>query len=131
MLVDHRLSVRAEIDLLGRAAKRPTEAQVQRAIIDRLRLMGALAVHVPNAGLRSERAGQRLKGEGMRPGFPDLVVIGQGRVCFLEVKAPGTGRLSVRQIECHEEIRRRGAQVFTVTSQDEAVAACRAAEVVA
>lgn len=102
------------------------EAQIQRAIIDRLRFHGVLCVHVPNAGKRSAVSGRRLKGEGMRPGFPDLLCIQRGRAWFLEVKAP-RGRLSSAQVECHAELGRHAFPPTVVTSQDEAVEALRAA----
>ena len=101
------------------------EAAIQRAIIDRLRWHGVMAIHVPNAGKRSAIAGRRVKAEGLRPGFPDLVALQGGRCAFLEVKAP-KGRLSPAQVECHAELERQGFSVAVVTSQDEAIAALRA-----
>jgi hypothetical protein len=101
------------------------EAAIQRAIIDRLRWHGVMAIHVPNAGKRSAIAGRRVKAEGLRPGFPDLVALQGGRCAFLEVKAP-KGRLSPAQVECHAELERQGFGVAVVTSQDEAIAALRA-----
>lgn len=103
------------------------EAAIQRAILDRLRWHGILCHHSPNEGKRAAITGKRLKGEGMRPGWPDLACYGQnGEHALLEVKAP-KGRLSDAQRECHAELARRGIAVRTVTSQDEAVAALRAA----
>lgn len=106
---------------------RASERAIQMAIIDALRFSGVMAVHVPNAGKRSGRAGVRLKGEGMRPGFPDLVCYGPGGAhALLEVKAEA-GRLSPAQVECHEDLRRRGALVLVVRSVDEARDGLRAA----
>ena len=101
------------------------EAAIQKAIIDRLRWHGVMCIHVPNAGKRSAIAGRRIKAEGLRPGFPDLVALQGGRAAFLEVKAP-KGRLSPAQVECHAELARQGFDVAVVTSQDEALAALRA-----
>jgi hypothetical protein len=100
------------------------EALIQKAIIDRLRWAGILAVHIPNEGRRDPRTGQRLKGEGMRPGFPDLACYQHGRHALLEVKAP-RGRTSDAQIEMHAELARHAFTVAIVTSQDEAVEALR------
>jgi len=102
------------------------EAAIQRAIRDRLLFHGVMSVHVPNAGKRTIASGHRLKGEGMRPGFPDLICIGNGRTIFLEVKAP-KGRLSPAQEDCHADMRRAGAVVAIVFDQDQAVAECRRA----
>ena len=96
------------------------EGLIQRAIIDRLRFAGVLCVAVPNEGARSMREGRRLKSNGLRPGFPDLIAIQRGRVAFMEVKA-ATGRLSPAQSEMHAELERQGVAVGVVRSQDDAV----------
>ena len=106
----------------------PSEAQVQRAIIDALRLRGIYAVHIPNAGKRSVVAGRRLRGEGMAKGFPDLAVYGpHGRHALLEVKRPGYAPSAVSddQLAVHERLRGLGAAVAIVTSIDDALAALR------
>lgn len=106
-----------------RKRRRP-EAQIQRAIIDRLRFAGVLCVAVPNEGKRSVVAGRYMKGTGMRPGFPDLLCIQAGRIAFLEVKAPA-GVVSGAQAAMHAELDRQGMRVAVVRSQDEAVASLK------
>lgn len=105
----------------------PKEAQIQRAILDRLRLRGVLCVHVANEGQRSARTGARLKGEGMRSGWPDLACYQAGRHALLEVKRPGyrPSAVSANQRECHALLEGQGFAVAIVTSQDEAVEALR------
>jgi hypothetical protein len=115
----------------GRRAKRvkapkASEAQIQRAIIDALRLRRVTAVHVPNAGKRSAIAGRRLKGEGMRPGFPDLACYGFARHALIEVKSDA-GRLSEAQENMHAILRERGAVVIVARSVDEAMDGLREA----
>jgi hypothetical protein len=100
------------------------EAQIQRAILQRLQWLGILCVHIPNAGKRSAIAGRRLKGDGMRPGWPDLACYQHGKHALLEVKAP-KGRLSPAQVETHGELGRHAFTVAVVTSQDEAIEALR------
>jgi hypothetical protein len=100
------------------------EAAIQRAIIDRLRLHGVLCVAVPNEGKRTATTGRRMKGAGMRPGFPDLICMQAGQAAFLEVKAP-KGRVSEAQDTMHAELERQGMRVAVVRSQDEAVTALR------
>lgn len=52
------------------------------------------AAHVPNGGRRDRITGSRLKREGVKAGFPDIVLIRDGGSCALiEVKAD-KGRLS-------------------------------------
>ena len=110
-------------------APRPKESLVQRAILDRLRFLGVLAVHIPNEGKRSARSGQRLKGDGMRAGWPDLACYQNGRHALLEVKRPGytASSVSQNQRECHAILDEHGFPVAIVTSQDEAVDALRLA----
>lgn len=105
----------------------PLEEAVQRAIIDRLRMRGVLAVHVPNgAALKGGAiAAKRLKGQGMRSGFPDLACyMAPGRHALLEVKRPGYTASAVREDQhaMHDQLRTLGIPVAIVTSQDEAVA---------
>jgi hypothetical protein len=52
------------------------------------------AAHVPNGGRRDSITGAKLKREGVKAGFPDIVLIRDGGSCALiEVKA-SKGRLS-------------------------------------
>ena len=105
-----------------------SERATQIAIIARLHIHGVFCAHIPNAGKRGAATGARLKQEGMRPGFPDLFCAANARTALLEVKAEN-GRLSPAQIECHEDLRRRGIRVWVVYNQDDAVRACREAGV--
>lgn len=85
----------------------PLEKDVQKAVLDYLAAKRIYAAAVPNgsvlAGDAKARAIQSnaLKRSGMRPGFPDLILIkrdDQGaRVGFMEVKREG-GKMSPEQI---------------------------------
>lgn len=107
----------------------PSERAIQIAIKDRLTFHGCLVAHVPNAAKRSAAAGRRIKQEGMVPGFPDLLVYRCGRHALLEVKRPGysPSAVSSAQRDMHAALARQGFTVAIVTSQDEALAALRAA----
>lgn len=114
----------------------PTERQVQRAIIAMIRTCFPLAVthHSPNgahlAGNNVARFKQMgaLLGDGMLKGWPDLVVLwGGGHGLLLEVKRPKTGKLSDVQEALHERLAGIGWPVWTVTSQEGAYQALRAA----
>jgi hypothetical protein len=132
--VHPRLSLKAEIDSVLEASKpkkarkpKASESAIQQAIKQRLIFHGIVAVHVPNAGRRSVISGFKLKQEGMMPGFPDLICLGDaGRIGFLEVKTD-TGRLSEAQERCHDMLRRKGHLVAVVRSQDDAVAVLQGA----
>ncbi len=89
------------------------ERAVQRSIITICELMHITAVHVPNgamlAGGKIARAKQMavLKADGLRPGFPDLLLIdemGRERVGFLEVKRERGGIASDLQIHWGERL---------------------------
>ena len=51
-------------------------------------------------------------------GFPDILVIHNGKVTLFEVKSP-TGRATPLQLAIHEDIQRAGGRVFVVRSLEE------------
>lgn len=63
-------------------------------------------------------AGKIAKGMGLRAGWPDFVLVHQGRAIFIELKAP-KGRLSPEQVACHAELTRAGAVVAVCRSLGE------------
>jgi hypothetical protein len=93
--------------------RRQPEAALQRALIDHLRWRAPseFAFHVPNGGWRSPVEAAILKGQGVRPGVPDLVVIKDGLPFALELKAEG-GRLSAAQSEALEAMRTAGGGLW-------------------
>ena len=97
------------------------EAALQTGIVTalRLKLRGAVVASVPNEVKRSGRKAmgeQRKKKEmGLLRGFPDLVLVCNGQIFFLEVKAP-RGRLSADQVAVHEALRANGAEVRVLRS---------------
>ena len=60
-----------------------TEAQLQRAIVLAAKQLGFLCYHSAYS-------------IGSEPGFPDLTIVGKGRLWMLELKGP-KGRVSERQ----------------------------------
>jgi hypothetical protein len=106
----------------------PTERQVQREI---LRMCGtvfpaALIAHVPNgahlSGDGRARAMQMgaLRGDGVKPGFPDLIVLWNHGAGFLEVKRPRLGKVSDVQEAMHAKLLDMGQRVAIATSAYEA-----------
>jgi hypothetical protein len=105
------------------------EQALQRAIRDWLAIRGFDSVHVPNgsklAGTPQQRAraGARLKADGLRPGFPDLLVYGSGgRIGHIEVKAPG-GYQQPTQRRCQEWLLSIGHRYAVCRSTEDADAA--------
>ena len=106
----------------------PTERQVQRAIL----AMGgrdfpnALIHHSPNgahlAGSKTARFMQMgaLRGDGLKVGFPDLIVLWNYGVGFLEVKRPKLGKVSDVQEAMIARLTGLGHRVAVVTSEGEA-----------
>lgn len=106
---------------------RPSERQVQRAIVDYLdRALDprrARFTHIPAGGRREVVTAANLKRDGVRKGWPDLVIVYEyndaPRTMFLEVKAPGSGRLTPEQREFADFCGGIGAMFFIVRSVDE------------
>ena len=75
----------------GGAARSYPEDDLQRAVVDTLRLSTALrVVAVPNGGQRGKIEAARMKGLGVLAGVSDLLVFwAPGRVALIELKAPG------------------------------------------
>lgn len=98
--------------------KRPKllERFIQRALIASFGYSGCHATHVPNgshlAGDAIARAKQAaaLKKDGVRTGFPDLIVLDQRslRVGFVEVKREGVTKLDPDQVWWRDELQRLG-----------------------
>jgi hypothetical protein len=84
----------------------PTESSEQIAVFEWARLMEnqypelkGLA-HIPNGGARDKITGARLKREGVKPGFPDIVLLvarGQYHGLAVEMKRQQGGSLSQNQ----------------------------------
>lgn len=138
MLVNTAVPLAAEIDELGSRPRRGApERQAQCAVIDYLRTVlpaGSVVAAVKNehqprsktvAGRKRFFAKRRE--EGVVAGFPDVVACLPGpRVVFVEMKAPASGVLTAKQIECHARLQAIGFQVVVCRSIDDADAAFRA-----
>ncbi len=51
-----------------------TEREIQKRIVQRLKDLGLLFLHVPNEGKRNPKTAALLKSMGMRRGAPDLLI---------------------------------------------------------
>lgn len=100
------------------------EGPIHKAILHYLELQFPRAVvhHSPNeVSLRGKdvaRAIAKAKSLGMKPGFPDLIMVCGGRTIALEVKAPD-GRLQDRQKNIGEALEMNGALWAVVRSVDD------------
>jgi len=83
----------------GTAPPSPSEFQLHCAVADTVRRWIAphwIFTHIASGERRDQVTAARLKRMGVTAGFPDLMFIGPGRVCWIELKAKG-GRLSAAQ----------------------------------
>jgi hypothetical protein len=102
--------------------RRPEDA-IRRAVFQHLAARstrGVFAFHLPNGGWRSPIEAAVLRGLGIVPGIPDLILKQGGETFALEIKAPG-GRLSSAQRETHDRLRAAGATVAAAVGLDEAL----------
>jgi hypothetical protein len=105
------------------------EADLQRAVVIALRFAlpkGAIVHHCANEvtepGPRGAKRQAVLVGMGVHPGFADLLVICDGRVLFLELKAP-KGRLRPEQEAFRDAVLAQGFGWALVRSLDDALGA--------
>ena len=96
--------------LVGWISLAPTEAQEMRILAQWLDYAGVLWVHCPNEGKRSFATAARLRAEGMRKGFPDLIVLTpapnhpEHRGVAIELKRVHRGKLSAEQKQWLEDL---------------------------
>jgi hypothetical protein len=93
----------------------PTEETEQRTFCAWLDVWSICYMHVPNEGKRSLVAGKRLKGVGLKPGFPDLIIFDHppakpeapGVIIEMKTKNPRS-KLSPQQKSWLTNLTRRG-----------------------
>jgi len=103
----------------------PKEVQTHVAIADALRvgsLPGWLWTHFPAGEERDEATGWKLKRMGLKPGWPDFLLISpHGLHHWMELKRGPAARLEPAQEELATLMRQRGVPHAVVRSFDEAV----------
>jgi hypothetical protein len=101
------------------------EDELQMAVCKLLRHalpFGAVYFHIPNGGKRSLTEAARFKRMGVTAGMPDLGVLHEGRIAWLELKV-AKGRVSDVQARAHERLRIAGCPVSICKSIDDVIAA--------
>ena len=102
---------------MKKKAIRNSERSLQTAIVKALNLLGFLVIHIPNQYSKG-----RVRDAGFVSGAPDLIVLKDGKVFFLEVKTK-TGRVRPSQKLFAERLRRQGFDYFVVRSLDDVLKA--------
>lgn len=98
-----------------------SEAEFHKSVLQYLHYVlpsDVVVQHTMNEGKRGFKAQAWLKASGVVPGWPDIMLLAQGRAYFLELKAP-KGYLSPVQKTCHARLLRAGSPVATVRNLDE------------
>ena len=95
-----------------------SEDQLQAAVAQYLAVAlphGAVPHHSPGEGQRSPGARARLVQSGFCTGWPDLEIVHQGRIIFIELKTLG-GSLRKTQRATHRRLLEAGAPVMVCRS---------------
>jgi hypothetical protein len=82
-----------------------SEKELQNAIVSLARTLGYRVAHFRPAMMRSGRWATPMQGDA---GFPDLVLVGRGKVLFVELKTKD-GRLTDEQVAWGDAIGMAGA----------------------
>lgn len=101
-----------------------TEQQIQRAVFQHIKqrgVPGLFAFHPANGGFRRKVEAKIFQGLGVVAGTPDVILIHEGRVYGLELKAPG-GRATAAQIETIAAMEAAGAFTAIAEGLDRALA---------
>ena len=100
------------------------EADIQKQIVNRLMIeerIGRLIFwHTPNGAKLSMASASHFKALGMKAGVPDLIIVADGNIYFVEVKAE-KGRLSDSQEQFLERMYQQGHFTAVVKSYQDAI----------
>lgn len=103
-------------------SERPEQA-IQATVVrhlDQRGIKGLVYFHVPNGGKRYGAEGGIFKGQGVKAGVPDIILIHGGNIYALELKAKGR-KPTVLQHLFHDRLRAAGAVVAVADGLDAAV----------
>lgn len=85
-----------------------TEKDVRRVCRDYLRIKGWFVFHL-------------LAGLGCYPGLSDMVAIKDGRVLFIELKRPGKGKQTEKQVKFQADIEAYGGEYYLIKSLEDLI----------
>lgn len=95
-----------------------TEAVLQMSIHDLLSRAGVFHFSIPNER-SNQKTMSKLKKMGLAPGMPDLCILENGTIYFIEFKSE-KGKLSDKQKMLHRILKEKGYQVAAAYSFEEA-----------
>ena len=100
-----------------------SETEEQIAVADYLNLLGLCFAHIPNEGKRTPVAAAILKRMGMKPGFPDLLILeprGKYHGLAIEMKSL-KGRASADQKDWLKRLHEKGYATALCYGADAAI----------
>jgi len=112
----------------GKRPPTPKEFAVQCALADlvsRWIMPGWIFTHLPMGEKRSKATAGRLKRMGVKPGWPDFIFVGPGKVFFLELKRRSRGVASAEQNIVAWHLMRCGHGYLLTDNFEDAVGALR------
>ncbi|MFD2600190.1 VRR-NUC domain-containing protein [Sphingobacterium corticis] len=102
-----------------------SESKLQKSCVDWYKLRYenrglGLIVSIPNEGRRNARTGGRLKGMGLKAGFPDLQILKSGDILFVEMKTTNSkSATSEKQDAMHGILRQLKHKVIVCRTFDQ------------
>jgi hypothetical protein len=99
------------------------EGAIQRAVFQHIGLRGVpnlFAFHPANGGFRRPIEARILKGQGVKAGVPDVILIHAGRTYGLEIKAEG-GRATKHQLDALAAMQAAGATTAITEGLDSTI----------
>ena len=100
-----------------------SEESEQIAVVDYCNIKGIPIIHIPNEGKRTKAYGGKLKRMGMKPGFPDLLIlVARGRYHGFAIEMKfGSNKPTPSQREWLSRLSREGYATSVCYSADEAI----------
>jgi hypothetical protein len=102
----------------------PTEEREQMAVVQYLELKGHKFTAIPNetgGGVEHYRRATKMKRQGVRKGFPDMVAIINNQFICIEMKRIKGSKISQEQKDWIEAIERASIPVKVCYGSDEAI----------
>ena len=95
-------------------SKIPSEDKEQEVLVSwfRMQYPNYLMFSVPNGGNRNAIEGAKLKKTGTLAGIPDLIILTDKKILFVEMKKRSGGRLSNVQKDIHSKLNQLGYEVI-------------------
>ena len=102
--------------------KQPTEHSEQVALVTHLRAKGHFVFAIPNGGKRDAISAKILQSEGVLAGVPDLCLILNNQVVWIEMKRREGGKVSEAQKKTHQIMMGLGQRIIVALGAKDAMA---------